>query len=69
MKLGNFFIKANFYILPLEGYEVVMGTQWLCTPGEIMWDFSKQVMKFYNAGNLVILKGLSDHMVEGHELE
>lgn len=26
-------------------------------------------MKFDNAGDLVILKGLSDHMVEGQELE
>lgn len=37
MKLGNFFTKANFYILTLEGYEVVLGTQWLRTLGEIMW--------------------------------
>ncbi|KAL5781802.1 hypothetical protein ACOSP7_006831 [Xanthoceras sorbifolium] len=28
-------IVADFYLLPLEGYEVVLGTQWLSTLGPI----------------------------------
>jgi predicted aspartyl protease len=29
VKFGKFFTQANFFILPLEGYEAVLGTQWL----------------------------------------
>ena len=59
IKLGNFFAKADFYILPLEGYEMVMGTQWLCTLGEIIWDFSKLIMRFVYDGREITLQGVS----------
>ena len=36
IKMGKFIARFDFFILPLEGYEVVMGTQWLRTLGEIM---------------------------------
>lgn len=59
IKLSNFFTKADFYILPLDGYEVVMGTQWLCTLGEIIWDFSKLIMRFVYDGREITLQGVS----------
>eukprot|EP00268_Persea_americana_P002744 TRINITY_DN10847_c0_g2_i3.p1 TRINITY_DN10847_c0_g2~~TRINITY_DN10847_c0_g2_i3.p1 ORF type:complete len:146 (+),score=23.58 TRINITY_DN10847_c0_g2_i3:612-1049(+) len=40
-------IYVDFYLLPLDGYDVVLGTQWLCTLGPIVWDFSKLQMKFH----------------------
>lgn len=46
IKLGMFLTHADFYILPLESYDVVMGTHCLRTLGEILWDFSKLIMKF-----------------------
>ena len=58
VKLGKFFTKADFYILSLEGYDVVMGTQWLRTLGEIMWDFSKMIMRFQSAGKMITLRAL-----------
>lgn len=35
-----------FYLLPLEGCEVVLGIKWLGTLGPITWDFSKLTMHF-----------------------
>lgn len=35
IKLGMFLTHADFYIFPLEGYDVVMGTHWLRILGEI----------------------------------
>ena len=68
VKLGKFFTKADFYILSLEGYDVVIGTQWLHTLGEIMWDFSKMIMRFQSAGKMITLKGLTDQVVDSHEI-
>lgn len=50
---------VDFYILPLEGYDVVLGTQWLSTLGPIEWDFSKMEMTFKVNGKEVTLRGLS----------
>uniref|UniRef100_A0A2N9IXL2 Retrotransposon gag domain-containing protein n=1 Tax=Fagus sylvatica TaxID=28930 RepID=A0A2N9IXL2_FAGSY len=72
LKMGSFTTKADFFILPLEGYDVVMGTQWLRTLGEILWDFSKLVMRFTVAGREIVLHGLSapvNRMVENQKLE
>jgi hypothetical protein len=69
VKLGKFQSQVDFFILPLEGYEAVLGMQWLWTLGEILWDFSKLTMKFQWNGRLVMLKGLTDQVIEGYELE
>ena len=69
IKLGSYVTQADSYILPLEGYDAVMGTHWLRTLGEILWDFAKLTMKFMSQDKEIILKGLSDRWVEGHELE
>lgn len=48
-------LKEDFYKLPLEGYEVVLGAQWLRTLGPILWDFSKLQMEFTVGGKMVRL--------------
>lgn len=59
IKLGSFFAKADFYILPLVGYEVVRGTQWLRTLGNIIWDFSKLIMRFvFDGREITIARGV-----------
>ncbi|KAJ4964981.1 hypothetical protein NE237_016830 [Protea cynaroides] len=52
-------IFVDFYLLPLEGYDVVLGTEWLSTLGPIVWDFSKLQMSFHVEGKEVALHGLS----------
>ena len=52
-------ITVDFYILPLEGYDAVLGAQWLMTLGPILWDFSKMQMKFSMEGKEVMLQGMS----------
>ncbi|XP_077236504.1 uncharacterized protein LOC143878006 [Tasmannia lanceolata] len=53
-------ISIDFYLLPLEGYDVVLGTQWLRTLGPIIWDFSRMQMKFKVNDKEVTLQGLSN---------
>ncbi|KAA8522007.1 hypothetical protein F0562_012679 [Nyssa sinensis] len=52
-------VSADFYLLPLEGYDIVLGTQWLQTLGPILWDFAKLQMKFKVAEAEVTLQGES----------
>lgn len=54
---GIFPIVVDFYILPLEGYDIVLGTQWLRTLGQIKWDFAKLQMSFRIANKEIILRG------------
>ena len=37
---------------------MVLGTQWLCTLGEIVWDFKLLTMRFCYLGKEVFLLGL-----------
>ncbi|XP_028113652.1 uncharacterized protein LOC114311688 [Camellia sinensis] len=53
-------LTVDFYLLPLEGYELVLGTQWLQTLGPILWDFSKLQMQFELGEKKVFLQGLSN---------
>ena len=45
---------VDFFILPLEGYDVALETQWLRTLGPIQWDFETLQMKFQNESNYII---------------
>lgn len=38
--------RASLFILPLGGYDLVLGTQWLATLGPILWDFRHLTMAF-----------------------
>jgi hypothetical protein len=49
----------EFFLIPMEGCEVVLGAQWLQVLGPILWDFSKLNMKFMWKGNEVELWGLT----------
>jgi len=37
---------GDFFALPLAGYDVVLGTQWLAALGPILWDFGLHTMSF-----------------------
>lgn len=38
---------ADFYVLPIAGYDVVLSTQWLATLGPILWDFGQLTLSFW----------------------
>lgn len=55
---GNAFV-SDFYLLPLEGFDAVLGAQWLITLGPILWDFSRMNMKFRMEGKTIELQDLT----------
>jgi hypothetical protein len=38
---------VDFFLLPLEGCDTVLMTQWLRELGPIWWDFAKLLMNFH----------------------
>ena len=49
----------NFHVLALEGYDAILGTQWLSTLGEIQWNFKLLTMSFWYRNKQVLLQALS----------
>lgn len=59
LSLHGFTIFTDFYLLALEGRDVVLGAYWLRTLGPIIWDFSNLWMRFTLNGKDYQLKGMA----------
>ena len=46
------------FSIPLGGCSVILGTQWLCTLGPILWDFAELWMHFLANGKKNTFNGL-----------
>lgn len=55
---GNTF-TSNFFLLPICGYDVILGTEWLKTLGTIHWNFQDLQMQFHLGMKLIQLKGIA----------
>ncbi|KAJ0009667.1 hypothetical protein Pint_33583 [Pistacia integerrima] len=60
LKLQKIPFFVDFFILPLEGYDVVLGTQWLRTLGPIQWDFETLRMTFQKDAQMGTFRGISN---------
>ena len=62
--------SIQFHVLPLGGCDVVLGTQWLTTLGNIQWNFQFLTMEFCHKGHKVLLEGLKQsgsHLLDGDQ--
>jgi hypothetical protein len=50
---------ADVFVLPLGGYDMVLGTDWLATLGPILWDFGRHVMSFWRNNHRVRWHGVA----------
>eukprot|EP00267_Zea_mays_P045001 XP_020397235.1 uncharacterized protein LOC109941145 [Zea mays] len=44
---------VDLYVMPLAGYDVVLGTQWMVTLGKMVWDFTTRTVAFTRHGRPV----------------
>lgn len=56
--IGAETFHVDVYIILLDGYELVLGCDWLRTLGPIMWDFDRRSMAFWRDGHRVKWLGL-----------
>lgn len=54
LKVQGTEFQADMYVIPLTGYDVVLGIWWLNRLGRIMWDFTAGEMEFKLNGTPVI---------------
>ena len=40
---------VNLYVMPLAGYDMVLGTQWMAALGQIAWDVATHTLSFEHA--------------------
>jgi len=48
---------SDFFVLPLGGYDVVLGTAWLTSLGPILWDFRRLTLAFWRTDHQVCWQG------------
>jgi hypothetical protein len=51
-------LSTNVYVLPMDGFNIVLGVQWLHTLGSIVWDFGSLMMAYLRQGHTVRWTGV-----------
>jgi hypothetical protein len=49
---------ADLFVMPLAGYDVVLGTKWLGARGPIVWDLARRRMSFQHEGHTICWQGM-----------
>lgn len=57
LSIQQYNFEVPFYLLPIQGADVVLGVQWLRTLGPFISDFTVPLMQFYYEGAWVTLTG------------
>lgn len=57
--IGTETFATDFFALPLAGYDVLLGTQWLAYLGPILWDFRSLSMSFWRNDDRVCWHGMA----------
>ncbi|KAG6490402.1 hypothetical protein ZIOFF_051698 [Zingiber officinale] len=61
LQVGKDTFSIDLYMLPLEGFDMILGVKWLRTLGPIIWGFRSLKMKFVLVGKEVLWR---DHPLE-----
>ena len=50
---------VDLYVMPLAGYDMVLGTQWMAVLGRIAWDVATHTLSFEHAGRSICWTGVA----------
>jgi hypothetical protein len=54
---------VDLFVIPLEGFNMVLGVQWLRTLGPILWDFNRARMSCWRDDHRVVSQGTTSRRV------
>jgi hypothetical protein len=57
--VGGMVFSVDLFVMPLAGYDVVLGMHWMATLGPIVWDFTARTMAFQWEGRDVCWRGVA----------
>ena len=72
ISIGDYNLCFNMFSMPLEGCDVILGTQSLRTLGPVLWDFAELWMQFLVNGNKHTFNGLQLgflNIISSHRME
>ena len=49
---------VDLYVMPLAGFDLVLGTQWLATLGPVVWDVAARTLQFQHQGHSICWSGI-----------
>jgi hypothetical protein len=49
--------RVDLYVMPLAGYDIVLGTNWMAPLGDVVWNVAAGTMAFKHAGQDVSWRG------------
>ncbi|XP_070041540.1 uncharacterized protein [Nicotiana tomentosiformis] len=55
--IDNQNFEADFFVIPLDGFDIVLWVTWLQTLGPILWDFVTLEMSFTSSRKQVVFRG------------
>ncbi|XP_004305749.1 PREDICTED: enzymatic polyprotein-like [Fragaria vesca subsp. vesca] len=59
LQLQDYTFTDDFYVLPVSGCEIVLGTKWSKSLGDILCNFEQMKMKFSVGGSEIQLQGIT----------
>lgn len=54
----------DFYVLPLQGWDIVLGVSWLATLGPIITNYALSTFEFQLNGDKIVWKGVSSPVIQ-----
>jgi hypothetical protein len=63
LTIGQEKFATTCYSLPLDGFDLVLGVQWLRSLGPVVYNFDTHTMAFWRKGRLVQLTGVGDSVL------
>lgn len=57
VELGTVTVEVDGYLFKLGGVDLILGVSWLETLGEVLVDWGKMTMKFWQGGQQVMIEG------------
>jgi len=58
LSIDGTIFTVDLFVIPLAGYDMVLGTQWMASLGPIVWDFAERTMSFQYRGRNICWAGV-----------
>ena len=72
LQIGDYHLKSHIFAIDMDGYDIVLGADWLRTLGPIFVDFKELTMQFDQEGQQYKFQGItigSPEIISSHRME